>query len=117
MSIAHNIRSEFEAFRVKKLGETGDARQMAALQLACGIDFGDLLNAEGETRRKLIEKLTRAIERERLRGANRHWSYDLNRHIALKQALDRLLGEDDLPRRRKPPSTKRKGRRKTPFKK
>ena len=30
------------------------------------------------------------IERERQRGMRKHWSYDLNRHIALKQALDRL---------------------------
>ena len=30
------------------------------------------------------------MERERLRGMRRHWSYDLNRHIALKQVLDKL---------------------------
>jgi hypothetical protein len=30
------------------------------------------------------------IERERQRGIRKHWSYDLNRHIALKQALDKL---------------------------
>jgi hypothetical protein len=30
------------------------------------------------------------IERERQRGMRKHWSYDLNRHIALKQALDAL---------------------------
>jgi len=32
----------------------------------------------------------RLIERERQKGVIGHWSYDLNRHIALKQALDRL---------------------------
>lgn len=33
----------------------------------------------------LLKRLERAIERERLRDINRHWSYDLNHHIALKR--------------------------------
>ena len=37
-----------------------------------------------------IVQLRRRIERERLRGALGHWTYDLNRHISMKQALDRL---------------------------
>ena len=47
---------------------------------------------------RIILSLERAIERERLRGMRRHWSYDLNRHIALKQALDSLAGKNAVAR-------------------
>jgi hypothetical protein len=63
---------------------------MAALFILCGIDLDRGLRSGGEERTRLVGRLRRLIERERLRGVNRHWSYDLNRHIALKQALDRL---------------------------
>ena len=38
----------------------------------------------------ICRRLKRLIERERLKGVKGHWSYDLNRHIGLKQALDTL---------------------------
>ena len=49
-------------------------------------------NAEqiAQTLRAKLTFLERMIERERQRGMRKHWSYDLNRHIALKQALDSL---------------------------
>ena len=34
-----------------------------------------------------IAQLSRAIRAERQLGASGHWSYDLNRHIALRQAF------------------------------
>jgi hypothetical protein len=39
---------------------------------------------------KIIRRVERLIERERQKGLSRHWAYDLNRHIALKQALEQL---------------------------
>ncbi len=42
---------------------------------------------EGEAGRKaLVARLARALRGERQRGKAGHWSYDLNRHIALSQA-------------------------------
>ncbi|WP_321506016.1 hypothetical protein [Breoghania sp.] len=42
---------------------------------------------EGEAGRKaLVARLARALRGERRRGRAGHWSYDLNRHIALLQA-------------------------------
>ena len=67
---------------------------MAALQIACHFDLAEALNAEPGVRARIVLRLERMIERERLRGARKHWSYDLNRHIALKQALDRLRPVD-----------------------
>lgn len=37
-------------------------------------------------RRAILRKLARALRAERTRGRAGHWSYDLNRHIALSQA-------------------------------
>jgi len=93
----NDINAEYRAFKDRQLSETANARQMAALHLACGIDLAEALAAAPEAKARLAARVERAIERERLRGMRRHWSYDLNRHIALKQALDRLRGGDILP--------------------
>jgi hypothetical protein len=66
------------------------ASRLAAMQLVCGIDLSAALAAESELQARYIRRIERVIERERLKGMRRHWSYDLNRHIALKQALDLL---------------------------
>lgn len=87
-----DLSREIAAFRHEKLAELTDARQRAALQLCCGIELNDAIGCSSELTIALLKRLERAIERERLRGVNRHWSYDLNRHIALKQVRDRLKG-------------------------
>jgi hypothetical protein len=60
------------------------------LRLCCGIDVEELEQSDSVHRLKLVGRIERAIKRERLKGARMHWSYDLNRHIALKQLLDRF---------------------------
>jgi hypothetical protein len=37
-------------------------------------------------RRAILRRLARALRSERNRGRAGHWTYDLNRHIALAQA-------------------------------
>lgn len=71
------------------------AKQTAALFVLCGVDLQQALASSGEERSRIVAKLRRFLERERMRGLRRHWSYDLNRHIALKQALDRLRAFQD----------------------
>ena len=88
------LRQEIAAFIENKRSWASEARQMAALQIACHFDLAEALNAEPGVRARIVLRLERMIERERLRGARKHWSYDLNRHIALKQALDRLRPAD-----------------------
>lgn len=39
------------------------------------------------------EAVALALRRERAKSVSGHWSYDLNRHIALKRARDRLRTE------------------------
>ena len=86
----NGLRQEISAFLDNKALEASAARQIAALQIACHFDLGEVLQAEPGVRARIVLKLERMIERERQRGMRKHWSYDLNRHIALKQALDSL---------------------------
>jgi len=37
--------------------------------------------------RTIVARLMRALRHERQRGRAGHWSYDINRHIALMQAI------------------------------
>lgn len=84
------LGEEAKAFGRRKSIAAAHASQLAAMQLTCGIDLSTALNADSESKHSLIRRIERVIERERLKGMRRHWSYDLNRHIALKQALDQL---------------------------
>ncbi|MBL0936199.1 MAG: cytoplasmic protein [Rhizobiaceae bacterium] len=82
------------------------AAQRVALLCTGGIEIDALEASSGPARVLLAGRLRRLIERERIRGSNRHWSYDLNRHIALKQALDAIEGREacktkPAPRRRR----------------
>lgn len=95
------FEQDAKGFAARKQEEVTEARQLAAVSLACGMDLHLVLEAPPEARAALKLKLRHAIERERLKGTGRHWSYDLNRHIALKQILDKLgdpRGEETRPR-------------------
>ncbi len=85
-----SMKSEAAGFAVKKEKQILHATQQAAVQILTKMDFNMLLNANNDARSSAIRRLTRFIERERLKGCTKHWSYDLNKHIALKQALERL---------------------------
>lgn len=86
------LHEELGAFKRARATSQAAARQRAALFILCGIDLADALGGSPQERERLAARLRRLIERERQRGIRRHWSYDLNRHIALKQAFDRLCG-------------------------
>lgn len=85
-----NLNAEISAFRDRKSKEASAARIGHALQISCGIDLVAARTASAGERVRLGLRLERLLKRERMRGLERHWSYDLNRHIALKQALDWL---------------------------
>lgn len=50
------------------------------------IDPALLEDGSTEVRRFILNRLARALRAERNRGRAGHWTYDLNRHIGLKQA-------------------------------
>ena len=68
------------------------ARRLVAFQLATGLDLAQALASPPGERDRIARRVSRLVERERLKGARRHWSYDLNRHIALAEALASLRG-------------------------
>jgi len=86
----HTLSAEVSKFARAKAEDERAARQMVAFRLATGFDLEAARQTVGPERAAVVVRLRRLVERERLRGAKRHWSYDLNRHIALKQALDSL---------------------------
>ncbi len=85
------LAKDIDDFRQRKATHEAEARQAAALRLSCGIDLHAVVEAVGQQRERMKQRIERQLRRERLRGLRRHWSYDLNRHIALKQVLDRLI--------------------------
>jgi len=52
-----------------------------------GVDPGVLSGGKGMSKKAILAKLERALRAERQRARSGHWAYDLNRHIALRQAL------------------------------
>jgi len=90
------LRKACQEFLITRSQERMNSVQRVALQIIAGIDMDSLLQASDDEKRQAQSKLVRLIERERLKGVNGHWSYDLNRHIALKQALDRLVVKNNI---------------------
>jgi hypothetical protein len=84
------LTTETRIFRRRLEEERKVGRARAALQLLCGIDLDDVAAAGEAGRVQAAARVRRRLERERLKGLRLHWSYDLDRHIALKQALDML---------------------------
>ena len=87
----------FERLIVSSSGGYNRQRHLPRVLPVGPVEIGDR-SAEGH--RTIISRLTRALRAERNRGRAGHWTYDLNRHIALYQAYTaerRLLRE-------KPPS-------------
>ena len=52
-----------------------------------GIDPGVLSGGGAMLKEAILARLKRALRAERQRAKSGHWAYDLNRHIALRQAL------------------------------
>lgn len=82
--------AERAAFGIKQGERARLADERASCLLVAGLDLDRVLALSPEDRREVCLKLGRLLERERLKGANGHWGYDLNRHIALKRVLDRI---------------------------
>jgi hypothetical protein len=95
----NTIGNEIRDFKVAKQEARAHAAQLAALQIMCGIDLSAALASDGRARAATIARIDRLLVRERLKGLAGHWSYDLNRHIALKQASDRLKQSSGAPGR------------------
>jgi hypothetical protein len=84
----HILLRETAAFRQSRMLEAENARINACLQLA-GAPALEALSGAGPVKlAQYARRLKLGIAKERRRGVARHHRYDLNRHIALKRALD-----------------------------
>lgn len=89
--MSETLQNDGQIFIEKRREGALQATQSFALQMSCGIDLLQITAASMETKASIAAKLNRLIKRERLKGLNKHWSYDINRHIALKQVQQRIL--------------------------
>jgi hypothetical protein len=87
--------------RKRPRNERRDARRSVRAVIAEGADSYDrsrhlarllplgpaeIADDSDAARREVLAKLSRALRAERSRGRAGHWTYDLNRHLALSQA-------------------------------
>ena len=78
-------------WRLQRGAACGDRTCTADGCVATGVDLSEAEGNGPAVAARYAAKVRRLLERERIRGVRRHWSYDLNRHIALKEVLDDLL--------------------------
>jgi len=95
-AIQQRRRSNLEqVFREAAASALADARRAGvaaydrarALPRLIAIDPHELRDDEPDHRRRIVARLSSALREERRRGIAGHWAYDLNRHLALTQAL------------------------------
>jgi hypothetical protein len=92
----HILLRETAAFRQNRAQETERVRINACLQLA-GAPVLEALGGAGPVKlAQYARRLRLGIAKERRRGVARHHRYDLNRHIALKQALDAVTRQAEI---------------------
>jgi hypothetical protein len=84
----HILLRETAAFRKNRTEGAEKARIDACLQLAGAPALNALGGAGPVKLAQYARRLRLGIAKERRRGLLRHHRYDLNRHIAMKQALD-----------------------------
>lgn len=77
------------------------------LRRFCGVPRSSIERATAAQLRGHLESLDRRLARERNKGAARHWGYDLNRHIALKQTRDVIMGALTRQDTRRTPKSER----------
>ena len=94
--------------------EDYDRRRHLARLIPVGPD--EIEDESQPGRHAILAKLSRALRAERNRGRAGHWTYDLNRHIGLRQAYStarRLLGEATTTLRAPKTEAPARGRRST----
>ncbi len=88
----HILLRETAAFRQSRMLDGEKVRINSCLQMAGAPSLDSLGGAGPVTLAQCERRLRLGIAKERRRGLLRHHRYDLNRHIALKRALDAVKG-------------------------
>ncbi len=75
-----------EAFRIQIAGGSEIYDRGRHLPRLLPVGPEEIADISASGRQSILRRLARALRAERNRGRAGHWSYDLNRHIALAQA-------------------------------
>lgn len=87
------LKQETRRFRLEKEIRHKEAHQRAALQLVAGMDLDAVLTTSGAQREIIVLRLKWLMKRDRIKSLTHRETYNLARHIALKQIVDRLTNE------------------------
>jgi hypothetical protein len=91
----HPLKNRTTEFPSGPAQEAARVRAAMSVMQLCREDLDMALAGGPDERRRLANKLVVRLRRERQKGLRGHWSYDLNRHISLRQALNLLLHNQD----------------------
>ncbi len=83
---AHLRRHARQAFAAVVRGGAEAYDRRLHLPRVLPVDPAEIADESPVARRAIVRRLARALRAERTRGRAGHWTYDLNRHIALAQA-------------------------------
>ncbi len=86
ISVEFDLRRAGRTFgaAVARRAEPYDRARHLPRVLPVGPD--EIADISDAARRAIVRRLARALRAERNRGRSGHWTYDLNRHVALYQA-------------------------------
>ena len=91
-----------------------DYRRQRCLPALLPLTPAEVADTGEAMRRRIVGRLARALRAERTRGRAGHWSYDINRHIALLQAYEAERRHLRAPRRSAPAIEKGPGECRAP---
>lgn len=89
-------RGRIRAARLLIDGGAQNYNRAHHLHRLLGRDGNEFWTQDEGSRQAALARLRRALRSERNRGRSGHWSYDLNRHIGLLQALKAELATRGL---------------------
>jgi hypothetical protein len=86
LNILENLGRRGAAAGQRLMERTENYDRLRHLPRILPVEPAELADASTAARRRIVARLARALRAERNRGRAGHWTYDLNRHIALAQA-------------------------------
>jgi hypothetical protein len=85
-------RTDEAAFRSGRRGPRIEWQREKMLPRLIGVGPEEIADRSGGGRSRILRRLMSALRSERMRGRAGHWSYSLDRHVGLVQAVEAERG-------------------------
>ena len=85
-NILKRVKRRAAAAGRRRMAQTEPYDRLRHLPRVLPVGPAELADQSIAARRRIVARLARALRAERNRGRAGHWTYDLNRHVALAQA-------------------------------